>query len=150
MVAASRFLAELPPGFAPTLLHVTLYGSLALTGRGHGTDRAVMLGLLGERPDTIDPDRVPALVDTLCRSRQLSLPCGMVAFDPARDIAFLRERLPRHPNALRFTATGRTPPSAASITQSAAASSSPTTRNNRALDARSVPYPFTTSAELFP
>ena len=149
MLAASRFLAELPPGFAPTLLHVTLYGSLALTGRGHGTDRAVMLGLLGERPDTIDPDRVQALVDTLCRSRQLSLPCGMVAFDPARDIAFLRERLPRHPNALRFTATGADA-AFSRVYYSIGGGFIVTDDEEQSgvLDARSVPYPFTTSAEL--
>ncbi len=57
MVAAARFIAELPPGMPVERLRVELFGSLALTGRGHATDTAVLLGLLGERPDSVDPTR---------------------------------------------------------------------------------------------
>ncbi len=60
MVAAARFLAMAAAASLPRTgrLTVTLHGSLAFTGKGHGTDRAVILGLAGERPDAMDPDRV--------------------------------------------------------------------------------------------
>ena len=60
MVAAQRFLATAAAASLPRTGHltVTLHGSLAFTGKGHGTDRAVILGLAGERPSTMDPDRV--------------------------------------------------------------------------------------------
>ena len=108
MIAAARFVAALPPRVPVTALRVALFGSLALTGKGHATDTAIMLGLLGERPDAIDPDQVPELVRQLAARRSLPLPGGRtVPFDPAADIVFLkRERLPQHPNALRCTASG--------------------------------------------
>ena len=150
MVAAARFLADLPAGFAPDRLEVTLFGSLALTGKGHATDTAVILGLLGERPDTVDPDCVPALIEAMARTRALRLPGGtMVVFDPARDIVFRRERLPRHPNALRFTATS--PDAAFSRVYYSVGGGFIVTDDEEgsgALDVRAVPYPFTTSAEL--
>nr|WP_235035060.1 L-serine ammonia-lyase [Roseomonas sp. 18066] len=106
MIAAYRFASALPA--APvTAITVALYGSLALTGKGHATDNAVMLGLLGERPDSIDPDAASSLLDALRDSESLALPSGRrVAFRPARDILFhKREVLPRHTNGMAFTAT---------------------------------------------
>lgn len=108
MVAAARFLAELPPTAPVERLQVRLYGSLALTGKGHATDRAVALGLLGQVPATMDPDTAETLVQTLASSRRLTLPGGQtIPFDPAADILLLkREHLPRHPNAMRVRAEG--------------------------------------------
>ena len=106
MIAAARFISELPADSPVEAIAVQLFGSLALTGKGHGTDRAVVLGLLGERPDQVDPDQVPALVEAVAERKALELPGRRrAAFDPATDIRFVREMLPRHPNALRFTAT---------------------------------------------
>jgi L-serine dehydratase len=81
-----------------------LFGSLALTGVGHGTDGAVILGLCGRAPETIDPDKIPAILDTAKSERRVSLgPTRLIAFDPAEDLHFRRkEFLPGHPNALRF------------------------------------------------
>jgi L-serine dehydratase len=82
-----------------------LYGSLALTGRGHATDKAVLLGLSGEQPDTVDPEAVEPLVDE-ARSRHTLRLAGRFAiqFDEADDPAFHGdESLPRHPNGLRLT-----------------------------------------------
>src|SRR5579875_1731066 len=105
MVAARRFLAEIPPDAPVTAIRVELFGSLALTGKGHGTNVAVILGLLGERPDEVDPDAVPALVAHVAAAKELVLPDGRKAlFDPGSDIAFIREMLPRHPTAVRFVA----------------------------------------------
>ncbi|PRX95732.1 L-serine ammonia-lyase [Allonocardiopsis opalescens] len=84
-----------------------LFGSLAHTGRGHGTDRAVLLGLLGETPEDVDPDAVPALVERVHAEGVLPLLGRQpVAFDAREHIVFRRGRpLPGHPNGLRFTAT---------------------------------------------
>lgn len=85
-----------------------LYGSLALTGKGHGSDRAVVLGLMGHTPEHVDVDAVPELVERVRRERTLYLggPEGPpVAFDPAVDVDFRRkESLPDHPNGMRFVA----------------------------------------------
>ena len=108
MVAAGRFVAELPASVPVDRLTVELFGSLALTGKGHATDTAVILGLLGETPAAVDPDAVPGLVRTVAERRTLPLPGGRtVPFDPVSDIVFLRRQmLPRHPNAMRCNASG--------------------------------------------
>ena len=63
MIAARRFVeADLRPVASARRLTVTLHGSLAFTGKGHGTDRAIALGLCGEAPDTVDPDRADGIV----------------------------------------------------------------------------------------
>lgn len=83
-----------------------LYGSLALTGHGHATDRAIILGLAGERPEAVDPDAVEALVGAIRAECQIAL-AGQrrIAFDPAADIRFHKTRfLPAHANGMRFTA----------------------------------------------
>ena len=87
-------------------LSTELYGSLALTGRGHATDRAVILGLLGETPDEIDPDKVESLVEDVRRNGELNLfHRRRIKFDEPRDLVFLtNETLPGHSNALRLTA----------------------------------------------
>ena len=89
-------------------VHVDLYGSLALTGKGHGTDRGIQLGLLGERPDTVDPAAVDSRLAEVAERSELAL-FGRrpVPFHPAEDIAFrVTETLPAHPNGMRFTAFG--------------------------------------------
>lgn len=83
-----------------------LYGSLGATGKGHGSDKAVLLGLLGHEPDTVDVDAVPLLVEDLRTSGRLAL-LGQraIAFDPVQDLLFLRrETLPFHANGMRLTA----------------------------------------------
>ena len=83
-----------------------LYGSLALTGRGHATDRAIVLGLLGEKPDEVDPNAIESLIGTVRNSATLNLLHRRpINFDEARDLLFLKtETLPGHSNAMRFTA----------------------------------------------
>jgi L-serine dehydratase len=83
-----------------------LFGSLGATGHGHGSDRAVMLGLAGEDPETVDPDRVADRVAEIRSSRRLAL-TGVheVTFDPDQDVLLHRRRtLPFHPNGMIFTA----------------------------------------------
>jgi L-serine dehydratase len=83
-----------------------LYGSLALTGKGHCTDRAVLLGLAGHRPHTIDPAAIEPTLDEIRSSGRLRI-AGRhdIAFDEPLDLLFHRDQtLPLHPNGMRFTA----------------------------------------------
>ncbi|MFT3815119.1 MAG: L-serine ammonia-lyase [Acidovorax sp.] len=87
-------------------VEVQLFGSLGATGRGHATDLGVLLGLLGEAPDTVDPTTVaPRLAAVRLKKRLPLLGTHPIAFDPRQDIAFLGERsMPEHPNAMRAAA----------------------------------------------
>jgi len=109
MTAACRFVERL---CADEVLErtarvaVDLYGSLALTGKGHATDRAILLGLSGERPDRIDPDEAERIVARIRETGRIALGGGHeVDFDEAADLKFRqRERLPHHSNGMCFTA----------------------------------------------
>jgi L-serine dehydratase len=83
-----------------------LYGSLALTGKGHATDRAVLLGLSGQRPDRLDPDAADEIVAAIRSTGRLRLGGRReIGFDEPNDLQFLqRERLPHHSNGMRFAA----------------------------------------------
>ena len=87
-----------------------VYGSLALTGLGHCTDRAILLGLEGLRPDTIDPAAIEPALARIRGSGRLALAGSReIAFDEPMDLLFHRDqRLPLHPNGLRFTALDAT------------------------------------------
>ena len=108
MKAARLFAEGLLAGAAgerAAAVRVELFGSLGATGRGHGTDRAVVLGLLGETPEGVDPDRIGALVGRVREEGRLRvLGRREVAWREAEHLLFLRQSLPRHPNAMRFTA----------------------------------------------
>ncbi len=87
-------------------LTVDLYGSLAATGPGHGTPKAVLLGLEGERPETVDIEAIPARVAAIRDAARLAL-AGRHTIDFARDrdLRFHADaQLPEHPNGMRFTA----------------------------------------------
>ena len=87
-------------------LRAEVFGSLALTGRGHGTDKAVLLGLEGQRPNLIDPDIIPGALERIRSSKRINL-LGRheIAFDEKRDLAMnKRQKLPYHTNGMRFTA----------------------------------------------
>lgn len=104
---ANRFLASLGDGVADVArIEVELQGSLALTGAGHATPKAVMLGLLGFEPETLDPEAADRDVAALEGSRTLPLPDGRsIAFNPATDIVFAYHILPSlHPNGMRLRA----------------------------------------------
>lgn len=104
MTAAAAFARSLD-GKAFARVRVDLMGSLAWTGIGHATDRAVMLGLAGCLPSTVEPSMMEVIVDQVTRARQLCIAGRDIGFDPATDIVFDRKaRTPVHPNTLRFTA----------------------------------------------
>ena len=109
MTAAARFVDALrEAGLLERVARVEtkLYASLALTGRGHATDRAVILGLAGFEPGTLDPDAAEAAVTRVRAEGRLPLGGEVeIGFDEPGDIAWAgRERLAQHPNALSFTA----------------------------------------------
>ena len=87
-------------------VRVELFGSLAHTGRGHGTDKAVLCGLEGEWPDRIDPDVIPEKLKRIrAQKKLLILGKHEVAFDEKADLVFnKRQKLPFHSNGMRFSA----------------------------------------------
>jgi L-serine dehydratase len=110
MRAAARFVARWieEPGRLHDVvrLRAEVFGSLALTGRGHGTDKAVLMGLEGHMPNLIDPDVIPAALARIRGERKLLLSGRHpVAFDEKRDLVMnKRQKLPFHTNGMRFTA----------------------------------------------
>ncbi len=109
MRAALRFatgLAESGQLTQTARIQAELYGSLGATGRGHGSDKAVLLGLQGEAPDQVDTATVPAKLEAIRATHSLNL-LGrhQIAFTEADDLLFhKRASLPYHPNGMRFTA----------------------------------------------
>jgi len=107
MKAARQFVLGLANTSGPvTGIKVSLYGSLAYTGKGHGTDSAVILGLMGCQPETLDPDDVEGMLRAVHESTRITLPgIGDIDFAPHEDVVFeYGEELPRHTNGMRFTA----------------------------------------------
>ena len=105
MKAARAFASKLEVDKVERLT-VRLHGSLAWTGRGHGTDKAIILGLSGFEPETINPDSINVVIAAVGEEKQLALGGQHnVAFDPDADIEFnYEEELPRHTNGMRFVA----------------------------------------------
>ncbi len=158
MKAAGMFAGGLrDDGLLPRVqaVRVALYGSLGLTGPGHGSDKAVLLGLEGEQPATVDVDAVPARLEAIARRGTVRL-LGEheIAFTLGEHLEFnRRKKLGYHPNGMRFTAYDGT---GAAIRERAyysigggfvadetAAGSAPTLQAGPDL-----PYPFTTGKEL--
>jgi L-serine dehydratase len=159
MVAARRFGLWLEVhGLLAATRHVQveLYGSLALTGKGHATDTAVILGLCGQEPATVDIEAVPAILAEVASSRSVTLNgAHPVRFDPAADLVFhQRKRQPFHTNAMALTAGDEDGEALARrlyysigggfvVDEDEAGSNS-----NAASDAFALPYDFNSGAEL--
>jgi L-serine dehydratase len=108
MRAAARFAASLGKEVDRVRrLSVELFGSLALTGHGHGTDGAILLGLEGSLPDQIDPDAIPPALKRIRSQGQLRLAGSRtVEFIEIRDLVLRGDQLlPEHSNGMRFTAS---------------------------------------------
>lgn len=107
MKAAREFIGRLGASAGKVQkLEVRLYGSLAYTGKGHGTDAAILLGLCGEQPETIDPELADAMIGKIRSEQRLKIPGGRtIEFTPDTDLIFdYGDPLPRHTNGMRFTA----------------------------------------------
>jgi L-serine dehydratase len=168
MRAVLRFARELEStGLTPQTasIRVDLYGSLALTGHGHGTDRAILLGLSGQTPEGIDPAEIEAKLSAIRTAGTLQLPGHrIIAFDDAKHLLFHRDQMypvagvASHPNGMRFSAFGSDGGLLleriffsigggfiVSAGEFAAAQDPQTTVDD---DARGVPYPFHSAQEL--
>ncbi len=109
MIATARFIRELKQLdlFDYTVRVCTsLHGSLAFTGKGHATDTAVMVGLIGYKPDTVEPAEIPKIVEAIQASGTLNLAGErMIEFQTDRDLIFnYEEYLPAHSNGMRISA----------------------------------------------
>ncbi len=109
MRAARQFAARLrESGLSGSVARITvmLYGSLGATGKGHGTDKAVLLGLSGYEPDSVDVDAIAGSIEKIRATGQLSLYGEQsLPFDERRDLVFNhKDTLPLHSNGMRFTA----------------------------------------------
>ncbi len=110
MRAAARFvtrwLAETGALERTARVRVEVFGSLAMTGRGHGTDKAVLMGLEGHWPNQIDPDAIPAALERIRGEKTVRLlGTHPIAFDEKRDLIMnKRQKLPFHTNGMRFSA----------------------------------------------
>ncbi|MBE9182637.1 L-serine ammonia-lyase [Oculatella sp. LEGE 06141] len=108
MKAARRFAHELAAdGLLPQVkrLQIDLHGSLGATGRGHGSDRAVLLGLEGESPDLVNPDLIDAYLQRIGKTGSVwVLRQHAIAFNDKTDLKLHWQPLPYHPNGMVFTA----------------------------------------------
>ena len=155
MVAAFRFASGLRDrGHLPAAGRVVthLYGSLALTGRGHATDKAVVLGLSGEQPDRVDPDAADGIVEVARGGRKLRLAgTHPVPFRERTDLLFHEtESLPFHPNGVRFAAYTAGGEELASETYYSVGGGFVVKEGEAAggNEADPVPHPFASAAEL--
>ncbi|WP_214106026.1 L-serine ammonia-lyase [Acrocarpospora catenulata] len=136
-------------------VQVILYGSLGLTGKGHGSDKAVLLGLSGEKPETVDVDTVEPRLAEIRESGTLRL-FGehAIPFTVGRDLVFERKiSLPHHPNGMRFTARtaeGETLREKVyySVGGGFVVDENATGADRIKPDDTVLPYPFTTADEL--
>ncbi len=113
MVAAARFLEmiktgadRIPGSGIPTHLQVSLHGSLAFTGKGHATDRAVSLGLAGFTPEDFDPHAAETALAHIVEAGEIQPPAqGPFKFNPTKDVIFDYDKaLPQHANGMVFSA----------------------------------------------
>jgi len=156
MRAACRFVQQLQAdSLAPQVarLHCELYGSLAATGKGHGTDNAILLGWLGEEPETIAVGSVESRLKAIRQTKQLPLPWGTsIPFDEMQDLSFKRLKpLPLHPNGMHFTALDANEvPLADAVIYSTGGGFIASEEELQHPPHSSVvlPHPFTTGAEL--
>ncbi|WP_304487890.1 L-serine ammonia-lyase [Edaphobacter albus] len=165
MRAALRFVESLDHrGHLADIEHVIvdLYGSLALTGHGHGTDRAILLGLTGEAPDTVNPEVIDAEIEAIRSTGTLYLlDRDPIPFTEAEHLLFHRNQMypdpekPTHPNGMRFSAfDSQGYLLAQNVFYSIgggfilSAEEFEAQQHAKTTTTRSVPYPFRSAAEL--
>ena len=162
MIAAQRFASDLmsdPQRTSQTYrIRIDLYGSLALTGRGHATDSAVIAGLCGLKPATVEPQMLAETVAQVRQTKQITLsPDVTIPFDEPTDLVFnTSESLPFHPNGVRFSALDVSGNPVFTdqyysvgggfvVSQAQSQSCNPAETESMSSD---FPFPFTSSAEL--
>jgi L-serine dehydratase len=159
MRAAARFVRRWieEPGRLDDVARVRaeVFGSLALTGRGHGTDKAVLMGLEGHWPNEIDPDLIPAALERIRGQKKLLL-LGRreIGFDEKRDLVMnKRQKLPYHTNGMRFSAFDANEVQIAtrdyySVGGGFVVNQDEAAEDRIVADTTDLPYPFHTGDEL--
>lgn len=132
-------------------IKINLHGSLALTGRGHHTDSAVLLGLAGNLPHTVDIDSIPGFMGSVIKNKRLPLPDGHeIAFDYEADLSFSPENLPLHENGMELSASSEGKELLRKVYYSIGGGYIVDEENFGSASERSVevPYPFSSAKEL--
>jgi len=156
MTAANQFIEQLDITDMFNDVHrikTELYGSLALTGKGHGTDKAILNGLEGRTPETVDPSIMVPRMQAIITEKKLHLAGKkIIFFDETRDfVLFQKENLPKHSNGLRFTAYNtKNQPLFSQVYYSIGGGFIVTEENFGVEPSEQVtlPYPFKTAKEL--
>lgn len=151
MKASLAFLKQLNSSLSNvTRILVELYGSLALTGKGHGTDKAILSGLEGFDPVTVDPLQIRSRALTIATDKKLYLnQQHWINFNPATDLLFYqKELLPLHTNGMRFTAFSGTQCLLSEIYYSIGGGFIKKTDDFNQAVSIPIPYPFDSAAEL--
>jgi L-serine dehydratase len=132
-------------------LRIELFGSLALTGAGHGTDRGILLGLMGERPESVEPGEIQGLLDAIRRSGLILLFGRQPIPFETGDMIFRKDvLLPGHSNGMRFTAIGSDGQPMVSSIYYSVGGGFVTEEGEKSIedDNRAVSYPFRSADEL--
>ncbi|WP_374247810.1 L-serine ammonia-lyase [Thermomonas sp.] len=136
-------------------IRAEVFGSLALTGRGHGTDKAVLMGLEGHWPNQIDPDIIPAALERIRAEKNIRLGGQRaIAFDEKRDLVMnKRQKLPFHTNGMRFSAFDAEGVELAtrdyySVGGGFVVNQDEAAEDRIVADTTPLPYPFNSGAEL--
>ena len=157
MLAAKRFIDEvaaMPLPAGDLSLNVSLYGSLAYTGEGHGTFRAVLCGLIGMAPESYDRDAADASLEALSHTQRLRVGTRTLKLDPdAAIVAERGKRLEAHPNAMTFRLIDAAGAVALAETYYSVGGGFVMTEAEMAADKAApagptVPYPFATAAQM--
>lgn len=159
MVAARLFVNELmnlPEAGEVTRIKTELLGSLGATGKGHGSDKAILLGLSGEQPDTVEIDSIESRLQAIRETQRLTLPSGQeLAFNEKSDLVMHRRKsLPFHPNAMSFSSFDRSGNVTLQRTYYSVGGgfvldeTATGTDNPIIQDTTRLPYPFNTGADL--
>ncbi|HSW68680.1 MAG TPA: L-serine ammonia-lyase [Gammaproteobacteria bacterium] len=133
-------------------IKIELFGSLAFTGKGHGTDAAILAGLEGNAPDSVDPDLIRPRAEEILTQQQINL-CHkhQIAFNFNQDFEFnLKDLLPLHTNGMRFTAFDKTNHTLLAKIYYSIGGGFIIDENQQRTAAQdtSFPYPFSTTREL--
>ncbi|WP_166206596.1 L-serine ammonia-lyase [Cognatiluteimonas telluris] len=152
---ASHWLADNGNLERTARVRAEVFGSLALTGRGHGTDKAVLMGLEGHWPNEIDPDIIPAALERIRATKTIQL-LGRhpIAFDEKRDLVMnKRQKLPFHTNGMRFSAYDADGNEIAtrdyySVGGGFVVNQDDAAQDRIVADTTPLPYPFHSGAEL--
>lgn len=158
MKAAQTFVRDLSNNHKIQIIQrvtIELFGSLAFTGKGHGTDKAILMGLEGHAPDTVDPDAIPPRMQEIIQSQRLQLnEQHAIPFQVDTDVIYnFKDLLPAHTNGMRFIAYDAQAKEVSrrifySIGGGFIIEEDASCHLTSSTDNRTVPYPFSSAKEL--